>query len=190
MANKSTPPAAKAPVFTAPKPVKNDEVPDAPATVTDTPAAVDWDALPEATLVSYKRVAGLAPKDYEAITPAPIKSRVMDAFQATVKSADPKVPVRFNQQCGSEAAAADFLKLARNYASFKDLTLRGGISGSVVTYSVRVKEERKRLTPEEKAAAAAAAAKKAVEKAAAKQAKLDSDAADAAVAAVKKSVKP
>ena len=115
----------------------------APAKATapaSTGAAVDWDNLPAATVATYTRSASQV--DREQTTPAPIKIRVKSAFEASAKASE---PVWFVQQCGTVERAEEFVKLARLYARFIDVTFRVGTNATPgeVRYSVRVKETRK-----------------------------------------------
>jgi len=141
-----------------------------PTKVADTPAAVTWEDLPEAEVTTYKRGTVA---DLEESIPAPVKARVKAGFEATAKK---EAPVWFFQQCGSAARAEEFFKLARKYATFCEMTLKGKVvtkveqavlvsngklsadvpDGSVVSYSVGNKQTRTRLTAEQKAAKAAA----------------------------------
>ncbi len=140
-------------------------VPATPEKVAETPAAIDWDAVAKeaapAKLVEYKRV--VAVKDVEATTPALVKTSVAQAFEASARS---ERPVYFTKVLPSAEIAAEFLTLMRRYCVFKEFTLRGGkiveqqleLSklvdlgqvpegtklGTVVVYSVKVKETRTR----------------------------------------------
>lgn len=129
--------------------------------VTATPAAVDWDSLDDAQVVDYTR-ATVETKDLEASTPAPIKSRVVAAFESTQRAG--KVQF-FNQVCPNPDAALAFIKFGKEYAKSKGYTFRGSqvsdstlnklvqmqrvapltASGCVVTYSVKPAETRQRL---------------------------------------------
>lgn len=111
-----------------------------PTVPASTPAAVDWDSLPPAAVATYTRTASQV--DREQTTPAPIKVRVKSAFEASAKASE---PVWFVQQCGTVERGEEFVKLARLYARFIDVTFRVGTNNTPgeVRYSVRVKETRK-----------------------------------------------
>jgi hypothetical protein len=131
-----------APTKTAAKAVaaiKSAPVKSAPAE----PTTFTWD-LPPAEVAEYTRTPTTV--DYEALTPAPIKSRVKAAFRA--REAE---PAWFVQECGTKERAEEFLRLARRYAKSLDYTLRGGINprqATQVRYSVRPFEARPRKAKE------------------------------------------
>jgi hypothetical protein len=105
-------------------------------TVEATPAVpTDWDALPSAEIAVYTRNAPA--KNLEETTPGAIKTRVLQAYQGTKLKGE---TVFFVQQCGTPEKAAEFLKLARRYATFKGYTLRGKENPFAVTVRVDGKE--------------------------------------------------
>jgi hypothetical protein len=128
--------------------------------VVETPAALDWSALPPADIVQYVRTSPRA-IDREASTPTVIKERVTKGFEATAKKG---APVYYTQACGDNAHAEEFLNLARKYATFREYTLRGKVltdpevktliangvlpgttrMGSVVSFAVKPKETRRK----------------------------------------------
>lgn len=130
-----------------------------------TQAAVSWEALPEAEVVDFA-TSTRTPRDAETTTPEPIKVRVTTARQATASTGR---ACYFVQACGSPAAAEEFMRLARAYARSKGWTLRGRVAsddhlkelikhsrvpvktpaGSVVIYTVKDRETRRRLSSED-----------------------------------------
>ena len=136
---------------------------EAPTKVSETPAAVWWETLPEATVAEYSRAAIAVDRD--ASTPEPFKARVAAAYEVSAAKGE---PVWFTQECGTVEHAEEFLKLCRLYATFKGWTLRAGTNKNVVgqaRYSVKKFEARKRLTDAEKIVKAAEKAVKAAKKA-------------------------
>ncbi len=153
---------------------------ETPAKPQETPAAVDWDALPSATVVTLHHVtASGRRKDLEETTPVFIKTRVLGAFDATVaekRKNDKATPVTLIQQCGTVDAAEQFLKQATKYGAFKGWHVAGKVleaseisyliskqelpvgtkDGTVVSYRVREKGTRV-STPEATAARVAKA---------------------------------
>lgn len=135
--------------------------------VTETAAAILWDDLPEAEVTTYVR-AGSSRQSVEESTPAPVKSRVNEGREKTASAfaANPKaLPVNLIQPCGTPERAAAFMSLGRKYATFLGQTMRGKVvsdaelnvlvqngklppatpSGTVVAFSVKPAEQRKRI---------------------------------------------
>lgn len=108
--------------------------------MTTTPVAApvfNWDILPAASVPQYTRNR---PKDVEKTTPEAIKVRVRESFDAYKPAPDGgnKNAVTLSwrtQDCGSEAMAKEFLRLAKRYAAGAEpeMTLRGSISADAPT---------------------------------------------------------
>lgn len=159
MARNTTP----ARTATVAKAAKKTTAPVAPAAVQGS-TDLDWSDLSEPEPIVYDRVLGA--KDYEAITPAPIKARVRSAYEATVAkglTGDGRArPVKFSLTCATPAHAEAFVQAGKLYAKFCGWTMRGGVvdetefatlvgrgivspdafPGAVVSYSVKDSEAR------------------------------------------------
>lgn len=155
------PPPAKA--------VKAAAKPEAPAKVTETPAALSWDELPPAQVTEYARVIASAGRpSVEETTPEPIKVRVKEGFEKTKAKGE---TVFQTQQCLTPDHAEQFVKLLKRYAAHTGVTARakvltdsevntlvqrGGLpagikTGTVVSFAIKEKETRTRKPKEDAA---------------------------------------
>jgi hypothetical protein len=110
-----------------------------PTKVQDTPAAVNWDALPDAETVEYTRVTGGKPSIADT-TPQIVKDRVSSAFVASTEAGK---PVYKSQACGS-VDAAEFEKLMRRWARSIEKTVKGKVVEDRFVYAVVTAEKRTR----------------------------------------------
>lgn len=105
-------------------------------------AAFDWSTMPAPEVVVYHKA--VAKTDVEGTTPEQIKAWVRDGFEKTaVKGSPVYTAVVFP----SPEMAAEAVKLAKRYATFKGYTLRGGVDKAEpvrVSIAVKPKETRTR----------------------------------------------
>lgn len=113
--------------------------------------AISFDDLPDAEDVQYTRGSYI---DVESDTPDKIKAAVNESFAGyKPKGHDAEKPNLVvakwkKQECGSTERAEAFLKLARRYATNKDMTLRGAVDvvdgkpGTSVTFLAKPKESK------------------------------------------------
>jgi hypothetical protein len=112
--------------------------------VQDTPAAVDWDSLPDAETVEYTRVVGGKPSIADT-TPQLVKDRVASAFVASEEAGK---PVYKSQACGSVDAATEFEKLMRRWSRSIQRTVKGKVVEDRFVYAVVTAEKRTRKAVE------------------------------------------
>lgn len=131
-----------------------------PAEKPNLATAFSWDALPEASAQEYTRGGSVAPRiDIEAETPAPIKARIRESFdifsRIAGESTDKKLLAKAAQEstrvqpCGTKEQAEAFLTLARRYAKFSGMTLRGAVhptDATKVVFRAKPAETRVRKT--------------------------------------------
>lgn len=102
----------------------------------------NWATMPAPEVVVYHKA--VAKTDVEGTTPEEIKSWVKDGFDKTALAGK---PVYTAVVFPSVEMAAEAVKLAKRYATFKGYTLRGGIDKAEparVSIAVKVRETRTR----------------------------------------------
>lgn len=139
-----------------------DKAAETPAETKAPAPVMNWEQdFQDVRVVVYTRNER-ATKDLEKETPAFVKTRVNDAYTASLESAakGEKSPVWLHQPLPSAEYVAEFIKLARRYAAFKGYTLRTpakrGASEdlTLAVFAVKPKEERKRAPKSETVPAA------------------------------------
>lgn len=139
-ATKSTPAPVRQPAKAAATASSNSAA-SAPAVAVARPT-FDWSTVPAPEVVVYHRA--VAKTDVEGTTPEAIKTAVKNAFALTEAKGE---NVWMSLVLASEDMAAEWVRLAKRYATFAGYTMRGGVDKAEakrVAFAVKPKETRTR----------------------------------------------